>query len=164
MTVGLSALIAAAISAVVSVWGVARNIKHKAVTEERERWRVSLRQLVPDLVSHEEQTGRKRVRDAIVLRLNPYKDADVIAVIDKFVASPSASRRLEVVACFQDLLKRDWERAKIEAGFWPWRAGDRANDLVDEQRRRAQVPDTALLGGEDLHRELGGDTRREAEG
>ena len=160
MTVGLSALIAAAISAAVSVWGVARNIKHKAVTEEREKWRVSLRELVPELVSQRKQTARERARDAIVLRLNPYKDADVIAVIDQFVAAPSARGRLEVVACFQDMLKRDWERAKIEAGLWPWRARDRANGLVDEQQRCAQAPVMKSSDDEDLHRESGGNTSR----
>lgn len=137
ITAGLSALIAVVTSSVVSVWGVSRNIKHEAIIEERQKWRDSLRQLIPELVSQPDRAARERTRDSIVLRLNPYKDADAVALIDRFVTAPSESGRLEIVDRFQDMLKRDWERAKIEAGFAPWRAGERANSVVDEQRREA---------------------------
>lgn len=137
ITAGLSALIAVVTSSVVSVWGVSRNIKHKAIIEERQKWRDSLRQLIPELVSQPDRSARERTRDSIVLRLNPYKDADAVALIDRFVTAPSESGRLEIVDRFQDMLKRDWERAKIEAGFAQWRAEERANGVVDEQRREA---------------------------
>lgn len=87
----------------VSVWGVSRNIKHKAIIEERQKWRDSLRQLIRELVSQPDRSARERTRDSIVLRLNPYKDADAVALIDRFVTAPSESGRLEIVDRFQDM-------------------------------------------------------------
>lgn len=124
-------------SAIVSIWGLSRNIKHKSVIEERQKWRDTLRTLIPDLVSEADKNSRVKIRDSIALRLNPYQDGDCIRLIDEFIANPSRDSADEIVAQFQDLLKRDWERAKIEAGFWPWRARERAGQLVDEQMQLA---------------------------
>lgn len=124
-------------SAVVSVWGLSRNIKHKSVIEERQKWRDTLRTLVPDLVSETDKDSQVKIRDSIALRLNPYEDEDCIRLIDEFIANPSRGSADAIVAQFQSLLKRDWERAKIEAGFWPVRARERADQRVDGQMKVA---------------------------
>lgn len=124
-------------SAIVSIWGLSRNIKHKSVIEERQKWRDTLRTLVPDLVCETDRVSREKIRDSIALRLNPYHDGDCIQLIDEFIANPSRDSADAIVAQFQSLLKRDWERAKIEAGFWPWRARKRADRRVDRQMQLA---------------------------
>lgn len=128
-------------SAIVSIWGLSRNIKHKSVIEERQKWRDTLRTLVPQLLSETEKSSRQKVRDSIALRLNPYEDGESVRLVDEFIANPSRDAADAVVAKFQDLLKRDWERAKIEAGFWPWNAKNRADRLVDEQQGLADAGD-----------------------
>lgn len=115
VTVGLSGLLALGTSAGISVWGVSRNIKHKAIIEERQKWRDSLRGLVPQLVSEPDLASREKIRDEIALRLNPYKGRRSLELIDQFVSNPSPRTRHQVIDHFQDMLKRDWERAKIEA-------------------------------------------------
>lgn len=121
-------------SAIISIWGVSRNIKHKSVIEERQKWRDTLRSLIPELVSQVDVESRTRIRNSIALRLNPYEDGACIRQIDDFITNPTPESADEIVTRFQDLLKRDWERAKIEAGFWPWRARERADARVDAQR------------------------------
>ncbi|WP_150954461.1 hypothetical protein [Microbacterium testaceum] len=133
----IATIFGAAIGGMISVWGLSRNIKHKSVIEERQKWRDSLRSLVPELVGELDEKSRKEIRDSIALRLNPYEDADCVDLIDKFHGNPSDELAFAIVARFQDLLKRDWERAKIEAGFWPWRARDRADERVNTQRQRS---------------------------
>lgn len=124
-------------SAIVSIWGLSRSIKHKSVIEERQKWRDTLRILVPQLVSETDGDSRVEIRDSIALRLNPFQDGHCIRQIDEFIANPSRDSADAIVGLFQELLKRDWERAKIEAGFWPWRARERADRRVNEQMQLA---------------------------
>lgn len=133
VTVGVVALIGVVVGALVSAWSVSRSIRHKSVIEERQKWRDALRELIPDLVGADDRGARHRVRDSIVLRLNPYKDQEAMLLVDQFVDDPSRERGLAVVAHFQDLLKRDWERAKIEASHFPWWAPSRADREVQRQ-------------------------------
>ncbi len=137
VTVGVAALIGIFVGALVSVWSVSRNIKHKSVIEERQKWRDALRVLIPDLVATSDRDERRRLRDAVVLRLNPYRDQEAMRRIDQFVSDPSRKGGLAVVEHFQDLLKRDWERAKIEASQCPWCARWRSDRRVRRQRRSA---------------------------
>ena len=140
VTIGLAALIGVVVGAIVSVWSVTRNIEHKSVIEERQKWRDALRELIPRLVDAADQDDRKRVRNSIILRLNPYQDQAAMLVVDQHVENPSHQSGLLVVARFQDLLKRDWERAKIEASFLPFWARSRADNRV---RRQAHAADRA---------------------
>lgn len=135
VTIGLAAVIGVVIGAIVSVWSVSRNIKHKSVIEERQKWRDALRELIPRLVDAAGQDDRNRVRNSIILRLNPYQDQAAMLVVDQHVENPSRETGLIVVAHFQDLLKRDWERAKIEASFFPFWARSRADSRVSRQAR-----------------------------
>lgn len=137
LTVGAVALVAAVTSAIVSVWGVSRNIKHKAVIEERQNWRVALRELVPAFVAEEDLRERERMRNAIVLRLNPYKDQRAVSLLNKYVKEPSPEAGHELVAHFQSMLKLEWQRAKRESGVVPWGAGWRARRSVRWQSRQA---------------------------
>ncbi len=141
LTLGLAAALGALIGAVVSVWTVARTIKQKSVIEERQKWRDTLRELVPDLIATENPTERVRIRNTVVLKLNPHDEADVRAVesIDEFISDPSERGGGAIVAMFQKMLKLDWERAKIEASLRPWNAARRATKRVSRQEEdRAQ--------------------------
>lgn len=133
VTIGLAALIGVAVGAIVSVWSVSRNIKHKSVIEERQKWRDVLRELIPRLVDADDRNELNLVRNSIILRLNPYRDQQALLVVDEHVENPSRQSGLRVVAHFQDLLKRDWERAKIEASFFPFWARPRADLRVRRQ-------------------------------
>ena len=135
LTVGLAAILGAILGAIVSVWTVTRTIRHKSVIEERQKWRDTLRELVPNLISTADASERVRIRNAVALRLNPNDDADVRAVesIDGFLADSSQRRGLEIVEMFQRLFKLDWERAKIEASFRPWCAVRRATKRIGKQ-------------------------------
>lgn len=137
-TVGLSALVGAAVSAAISIWSVGRTIKHRAVIEERQKWRDSLRVLVPALLAHKKKADRERVRNSIALRLNPYQDQQAIDLVDQFVSTPSEDGKRAIADHFQDMLKREWERAKIEASLWPWQARSRSENRVDKQRRQTR--------------------------
>lgn len=137
VTIGLAALIGAVIGALVSVWSVTRNIEHKSVIEERQKWRDALRELIPRLVDAADQGDRNRVRNSIILRLNPYQDQAAMLVVDQHVENPSPQTGLLVVTHFQDLLKRDWERAKIEASLFPFWARSRADSRVRRQAHSA---------------------------
>lgn len=135
LTLGLAAALGALIGAVVSVWTVARTIKQKSVIEERQKWRDTLRELVPELIATGDPTERVRVRNTVVLKLNPHDEADVRAVksIDEFISYPTEPSSVEIVAMFQKMLKLDWERAKIEASLRPWNAARRAKKRVNRQ-------------------------------
>lgn len=89
LTVGAVAVIAALTSAVVSVWGVSRNIKHKAVIEERQNWRQTIREMIPDFVGQEDEAARDALRNAIVLRLNPYKDQAALDLLTQYTVAPT---------------------------------------------------------------------------
>lgn len=141
LTIGAVALIAAVTSAIVSMWGVSRNIKHKAVIEERQNWRLALRELVPAFVGEENSHERERLRNAIVLRLNPYKDQKAIFLLNGYVKEPSPEAGREIVGLFQAMFKLEWQRAKRESGVIPWGAGWRASLSVRWQRRRAKRSD-----------------------
>ena len=138
LTIGVVAVIAAMTSAVVSIWGVSRNIKHKAVIEERQNWRQAVRELIPELLSTSDAADRERTRNALVLRLNPYKDQGTVDLLDRYTSSPSHDLGREVVAQFQDLLKLEWQRAKAEAGLIAWGAAWRAGLEVKWQRSQAE--------------------------
>lgn len=135
VTIGLAALIGVVVGAMVSIWSVTRNIKHKSVIEERQKWRDALRELIPRLIDADDKNERNQARNSIVLRLNPYKDQLAMQVVDRHFENPSRQSGLLVVSHFQDLLKRDWERAKIEASHFPFWATSRADKRVRLQVR-----------------------------
>ncbi|SFS17499.1 hypothetical protein SAMN04487846_3576 [Microbacterium sp. cf046] len=141
LTVGAVAVIAALTSAIVTVWGVSRPIKHKAVIEERQNWRQAIRELIPKFVNEEDEAARNEIRNAIVLRLNPYKDQSALDLLGEYATTPSAELAGPLVAHFQAMLKLEWQRAKREAGLFPWGAGWRAALSVRWQKWRSAKRD-----------------------
>lgn len=135
VTVGLAATIGAFTGATVSVWSVTRNIAHKSVIDERQKWRELLRELIPALVTCKSRTQRTRFRDSIVLRLNPNDDQEAVELLDKFLRHPSRENGEQVVTHFQTILKFDWERAKIEASLRNYRSSQRAAKIIAKQSR-----------------------------
>lgn len=142
LTLGLAAALGALSVAIVNVWTMVRTIKQKSVLEERQKWRDSLRELVPKLIAAEDPIERARIRNTVVLKMNPHDETDVRSVesVDEFISDPSDQHGIEVVAIFQKILKVDWERAKIEASLRPWNATQRATRRVKKQEKdRAQA-------------------------
>ena len=129
LTVGAIGLVTAA----VALWNVSRNIRHRAVIEERQKWRDTIRELVPQLIAETDNRERKRIRNSILLRLNPFLDQTAKHLIDAYLENPSDVNENLVIDQFQEILKRDWERAKIEASHAPWFARSRASKLVEQQ-------------------------------
>ncbi|MBQ3358379.1 MAG: hypothetical protein IJG47_05705 [Microbacterium sp.] len=130
----LAVLVAGLLSAAVAIWGTSRSIRQKSVIEQRQRWRDSLREAVPRFVTERDKALRSRLRDSIVLHLNPERDRDAIELVDAFVADRSQFNRAAVVDHFQVLLKVEWEKSKIEASLWPFCARSRAERVVERQR------------------------------
>lgn len=141
LTAGVAALagglVAALIGAVVTISMTSRNIFQKAVIEQRQVWRDSLRKLIPLLLSKRNSGARLRIRDTIVLHLNPSKDVEAVDLIDAYILHRSRTNRDAVVRHFQIMLKRDWERSKIEAQLFSRDADARAAEVVEAQIRIA---------------------------
>lgn len=136
LTAGLAVVLGALIGTITTAWSVTRNIKHKSVIEERQKWRDTLRELVPEFVSCKDGALRPKIRDSIVLRLNPIKDKARIELLDSHLKNPTRSNGEQVIANFQRELKIDWERAKVEASCFPWFASWRAEKKVRKQEKK----------------------------
>ncbi|MDE0031523.1 MAG: hypothetical protein OXU75_00055 [Deltaproteobacteria bacterium] len=105
------------------VWWVAeRNIATKYVTEERAKWREEIRELaekIHDAILRGDFPRLRRLRRQLEMRLNPTDDED-----KAILASVKDHNRDEFFKGISRMLKHDWERAKVEARFWPnwiWR-------------------------------------------
>ena len=118
----LPAILSGLIAAAVSWYGVKFNMRQRSVIEARQRWRDQLRTLVPKLTSASTESERLRLRDELVLYLNPYKDELLLEAIDNYLDEQSEGHREVLIAKFSEYLKYDWERAKAEAGYKSGRA------------------------------------------
>lgn len=127
---------AAVVAAIFGAYSLLRNIRHRSVIQARQRWRDALRELVPEFLATKRKSERTRIRSAIVLRLNPYNDCTYECALDLFIKNPSSENASYVAKIFQEYLKHDWERAKIEASLFPWFAGKRAELRVNRQKRK----------------------------
>lgn len=136
LTVGLAAIVGTLFGSITTAWSVTRNIKHKSIIEERQKWRDSLRKLLPEFVACKNRARRTKIRDSIVLRLNPVKDQARIALLDIFLQTPSRSNGNLLIESFQRELKVDWERAKIETSHCPCFAGWRAERKMQKQEMK----------------------------
>jgi hypothetical protein len=140
MTVGavalLGGIVSALITAAVTRSSTTRNIFQKSVIEQRQVWRDSLRVLVPRLLSDRDRASQQRIRDSIVLHLNPSKDREAVFLIDAFIAKRSPQNREAVVRHFQIMLKQEWEKSKIEATAGTRGADRKAVRIVEAQLRQ----------------------------
>ena len=131
----LPALVSAVIAAVVSWLGVAFNVRQRSILEARQRWRDELRRLLPEFTASDSANDRERLRGAITLHLNPYKDQHLIASLDSYVREPTVATGRIVIDTFSEYLKYDWQRAKAEALHSSRCADRRAAKEVGRQRR-----------------------------
>ena len=132
----VGALLSALIAATVSWFGVLLNVRQKSILEARQRWRDELRRILPEFTSTEDSNEREKLRDAITLQLNPYKDQELVATLDEFINEQNVDQRRHVVDSFAEYLKYDWQRAKAEARHRSKRPDKVAAREVAEQRQR----------------------------
>ena len=130
----VSAILSALIAAGVSWFGVLVNVRQKSVIGARQNWRDELRRLLPQFTAADPVIERERLRDAITLYLNPYKDLGLVATLDNYVTAPTTAHRRLVIGMFAEYLKYDWERAKAEAFYGSDRADRIAEKKMDKQR------------------------------
>ena len=124
LNLALSALAGGGLAALVT-WSIAqRRIAVENVTTERRKWREKIRALA--LLAHEaflegDETQLERLRCEFRARLNPFdlQDRKLLSCME--VGEDPASntgRSQEFDERIGLLLKHDWERAKLEAGFF----------------------------------------------
>jgi len=91
-----------------------KNNTLKYVTEERQKWRERLRELIPIILhSKEEELVNKSISE-IKLRLNPNDHYD-LEIVNFLKNRTSEEDKCKIELAFADLLKHDWERAKLES-------------------------------------------------
>lgn len=118
-----SAVIAALVSGVVAIITNIRNSKLKYITEERQKWRENMRNVVPKILSSIDWKERKFLLEQLRLGLNPRdtEDQEIIKIIDESLKSYpyeiSKSDNGKFRNLIQNLLKYEWEKAKYEAGL-----------------------------------------------
>lgn len=135
----VSAILSALIAASVSWFGVLVNVRQKSVMAARQNWRDELRRLLPQFTAADSAIERERLRDAITLHLNPYKDGNLVENLDAYVTNPSTARRRSVITLFAEYLKYDWQRAKAEAFYRSGRADRIAAEEIDKQRKERDL-------------------------
>ncbi|WP_137755259.1 hypothetical protein [Agrococcus sp. SGAir0287] len=132
----LTALAAGLVGAAVSIFVALRDVRFRAVLEQRQLWREALRTDLPFLLTTRSGRERRRLREAIFLRLNPYKDQSLLRAIDDFLDEPSSTNSQRVTQHAQAMLKHDWERAKLETRFWAPLSSGWADLRIARQRRK----------------------------
>lgn len=135
------AIVSALIAAGVSWFGVSANIRYRSILAARQNWRDELRRILPLFTSASPHSERLRLRDALVLHLNPYRDEQLIAAICEYAGEPTASRRSALITLFAEYLKYDWERAKAEVRHRSSKAERVALERVARQREELNQRD-----------------------
>ena len=129
-TIALVAVVIGAISAFVTLIIAEKRIGAEHVTAERAKWREKIREKALEvhdalLLSTPSNDKLLRLRMEFGALLNPndcYHDQGILNCID--VCGPDecrSQRAKEFGKRIALLLKHDWQRAKLEAGFSPWR-------------------------------------------
>lgn len=140
----IAALIGALVAGIFTSLGKTKDIKHESIIRQREEWRSYLRKAIPAFVvnqpidkEHDYNNGQSRlfIRHQVALRLSPYdeNDQELLALMDKLTAvdlDKESECSSEIVKRFSELLKFDWERAKIETSWFPFFASERAHEII----------------------------------
>jgi len=119
-----SSFLASLITALISKRNNDKNNTLKYVTDERQKWRILIKERVVELVTTSEDEIKQKIIAELQLNLNPNdkEDIKIITAIKKIVSEPNDSEKnkAEVLNLVAKLLKHDWERAKVEASnsFW----------------------------------------------
>lgn len=123
LVVALVTLSGVGFTAVVT-WSISqRRISADHITAERAKWREKIRAqalLVHDAILRGDATALSRLRSEFRALLSPFdpedmKILDTMKVVDPKVREKRAQRFARQISL---LLKHDWDRAKLEAGFF----------------------------------------------
>ncbi len=116
-----SAVVAATISAFVSLRTTARNINVEHVTRERAKWRDKVRDKalqVHQAIALDNASRLAELHMEFSLIVNPF-DAEDRQILSLIQPVADATTKQSALAQFEDrvalLLKHDWDRAKLEA-------------------------------------------------
>lgn len=118
-----SAVIAAIVSGTIAIITNIRNSKLKYITEERQKWRENIRNIVPKIMSTNSCEEKKNLLEQLRLGLNPQDTEDqiIIEIIDdslkEYPYEISTNNNIKFRNLIQNLLKYEWEKAKYEAGL-----------------------------------------------
>ena len=110
------------------IWLIAqRRIEVENITQERAKWRKKIRARasnVDEAILNGNKANLRCLKIEFWTFLNPF-DSDDRAILDCMIAAGSRRKRKARADQFAErvslLLKHDWERAKLEAGLFPWR-------------------------------------------
>lgn len=134
---------AVVVGAILVFYQFIRTVRHKSIVQERQKWRNDLRDLVPEFLNAADDPKRRACYDHIVLKLNPYEDIeediDPCRWLRLFLDEQSVVNREGVIAAFQDMLKRDWERSKNETSLFTSKAKENAERDVNAARERHRL-------------------------
>jgi hypothetical protein len=121
---GVSAIVAAIVSGLVTLRTSARTIQIENITQERAKWREKIRtnaQLVHKAATGGDDEKLSELKLVFELLLNPNddEDQDILTSIERLKDAGDPQKRLpEFSKRIAYLLKHDWERAKHEAKPW----------------------------------------------
>lgn len=119
-----SSVIAALVAALVSLRTNERNIHIENVTQERAKWRNSMRSLADSIIQSAQEDNSTRIGvhcSQLALNVNPFdkEDISLIRAAEKLATSDDKAAQIrEFTERMSLLLKHDWERAKREARPW----------------------------------------------
>ncbi|SHG17618.1 hypothetical protein [Vibrio gazogenes] len=129
-----SSVIAALVAALVSLRTNERRIHIENVTQERAKWRNSMRCLADSLIKSTQKSDSTEISalcSQLALNVNPFdkEDISLIEAAEKLATSDDKGAQIkEFTERMSLLLKHDWERAKREAKPWFFR-GDEARRI-----------------------------------
>ncbi|WGE63657.1 hypothetical protein NYR75_02200 [Actinobacillus equuli subsp. haemolyticus] len=115
----LGGIIAAFLGALATIYTKYKDINIKQITEERTKWRESIRRITKDIIFAK---GEKKIKLLAELetRLNPHDEEDqLILLLAKQDLKQNSNREL-FLHSIAIMLKHDWERVKKEAKPFPY--------------------------------------------
>jgi hypothetical protein len=139
-----STVVAGLVAALVSLRTSERNIQVTNVTQERAKWRKSIREFADEILKAGEDKDGAKLKflcAQLSLNLNPFdpEDKGIVEAASKLAAADiSESTIAEFVDRVALLLKHDWDRAKHEAS--PWFSQGREPDRVSYCEFKRAVP------------------------
>ncbi|MDD3294835.1 MAG: hypothetical protein PHG20_09145 [Geobacteraceae bacterium] len=119
-----SSVLAGLIAALVSLRTSERKISIENITQERAKWRTTMREttdLLVQTVKSKETENLYNLRIKLALNLNPFdpEDNNILTNVEQLIQSIESEALLfEITERISLLLKHDWERAKFEAQPW----------------------------------------------
>ena len=124
MNLALIALVSAIITAVVT-WSIAqRQIAVENVTKERAKWREQIRDLASQIydalsspIEDKKQIQKLTMRLTVLLDPHDKRDQQILNLLDDLNNITEKTKK-DFIHGVALLLKHDWERSKLEAGFF----------------------------------------------